>query len=68
MTEFVEKGTRAGAGLINAGVYLVRKEIVAALPAGEAVSLERDVFPGLLRGKVLRANFEGPLHRHRRSR
>ena len=52
VTEFVEKGTRAGAGLINAGVYLVRKEIVAALPAGEAVSLERDVFPGLLRGKV----------------
>jgi D-glycero-alpha-D-manno-heptose 1-phosphate guanylyltransferase len=52
VTEFVEKGTRAGAGLINAGVYLVRKEIVAALPAGEAVSLERDVFPRLLRGKV----------------
>jgi len=52
VTEFVEKGTHSGAGLINAGVYLVRKEIVAALPAGEAVSLERDVFPGLLRGKV----------------
>ena len=32
VTEFVEKGTRTGAGLINAGVYLVRKEIVAALP------------------------------------
>jgi len=52
VTDFVEKGTRAGAGLINAGVYLVRKEIVAALPAGEAVSLERDVFPRLLRSKV----------------
>jgi len=52
VTEFVEKGTRGGTGLINAGVYLVRKEIVAALPAGEAVSLERDVFPRLLRGKV----------------
>ena len=52
VTEFVEKGTRTGAGLINAGVYLVRKEIVAALPGGKAVSLERDVFPGLLHGKV----------------
>ena len=52
VTEFVEKGTRAGAGLINAGVYLVRKEIVAALPGDKAVSLERDVFPGLLHGKV----------------
>ena len=52
VTEFVEKGTRTGAGLINAGVYLLRKEIVSALPVGEAVSLERDVFPGLLGGKV----------------
>jgi NDP-sugar pyrophosphorylase family protein len=52
VTEFVEKGTRAGAGLINAGVYLLRKDIVSALPAGKAISLERDVFPGLLRGDV----------------
>ncbi len=52
VNEFVEKGTRAGAGLINAGVYLLRKEIVSALPAGKAISLERDVFPGMLGGKV----------------
>lgn len=52
VTDFVEKGKREGAGLINAGVYLVRKEIVAGLPAGGAVSLERDVFPRLLQGKV----------------
>ena len=52
VTEFVEKGTRTGAGLINAGVYLLRKEIVSALPAGKAVSLEKDVFPELLAGKV----------------
>ena len=52
VTEFVEKGARTGAGLINAGIYLLRKEIVTALPVGETVSLERDVFPGLLGGKV----------------
>jgi NDP-sugar pyrophosphorylase family protein len=52
VTEFVEKGARAGAGLINAGVYLLRKEIVSALPNGRAISLERDVFPGLLAGKI----------------
>jgi D-glycero-alpha-D-manno-heptose 1-phosphate guanylyltransferase len=52
VTEFVEKGTRTGAGLINAGVYLLRKEIVRALPVGEAISLEKDVFPQLLSGKV----------------
>ncbi len=38
----------AGPGLINAGVYLVRKQVVRDLPAGTAISLERDVFPSLL--------------------
>lgn len=59
VTDFVEKGTRSGAGLINAGVYLLRREIVSALPAGKAISLERDVFPGLLSGKVYGLISEG---------
>lgn len=53
VTEFVEKGSRTRVGLINAGVYILRKEVVAGLPAQQAVSLERDVFPELLsKGKV----------------
>ena len=48
VTQFLEKGIRAGPGLINAGVYLVQKQIVRDLPAGRAISLERDVFPRLL--------------------
>ena len=48
VTEFTEKGSRAGPGLINAGVYLLRKQIVRELPAGLAISLEREVFPRLL--------------------
>ncbi len=52
MTEFVEKGSRTGAGVINAGVYLLRKEIVAGMPPGEPVSLERDLFPQLLNDSV----------------
>src|SRR6266550_7650378 len=48
VTEFIEKGIRAGPGLINAGVYLLRKQIVRGLPAGTAISLEKDVFPRLL--------------------
>lgn len=48
VTQFVEKGAAAGSGLINAGVYLLRKEIVRGLPAGRAISLEREVFPRLL--------------------
>src|SRR5438067_10455249 len=42
VTQFVEKGIRAGPGLINAGVHLVGKQIVRDLPAGTAISLERD--------------------------
>ena len=48
ITQFVEKGLRGGPGLINAGVYLLRKQIVCDLPAGTAISLEREVFPRLL--------------------
>jgi NDP-sugar pyrophosphorylase family protein len=52
VTRFVEKGAAAGPGLINAGVYLLRKQIVRGLPAGTAISLEREVFPRLLDRRV----------------
>jgi D-glycero-alpha-D-manno-heptose 1-phosphate guanylyltransferase len=48
VTQFVEKGATAGPGLINAGVYLLRKQIVRDLPTRGPISLERDVFPRLL--------------------
>lgn len=59
VTEFVEKGSRTGAGLINAGVYLLRKEIVARLPEKETISLERDVFPAFSPGKLYGLVTEG---------
>ena len=52
VTQFVEKGAAAGPGLINAGVYLLRKQIVRELPADTPISLERQVFPRLLERKV----------------
>ena len=52
VTQFIEKGVRGGPGLINAGVYLLRKQIVRALRAGTAISLEREVFPRLLDRRV----------------
>jgi len=58
--EFIEKGIRAGPGVINAGVYLLRKEILCTLPAGKAISLERDVFPRLLHRKVYGLVSTGP--------
>ena len=46
---FVEKG-RPGAGWVNAGVYRLRPEVFAEVPAGRAVSLETEVLPTLLAG------------------
>ncbi len=44
---FEEK--RPGRGVINAGIYLFRPELLAAIPAQTPLSLERDVFPTWLR-------------------
>ena len=44
---FREKETRSG-GLINAGVYLFRRRALDLFPAKTPLSLETEVFPGLL--------------------
>ncbi len=54
---FLEKGAKGGAGLINAGVYRLRREALLQIPRGENISLETQVFPrlaqaGLLTGQV----------------
>ena len=43
---FREKDGRSGPGWINGGIYLVARERFVSIPAGRAVSLEREVFPG----------------------
>jgi len=45
VTRFTEKGSSAGPGWINAGVYLLSRQRVEAIPPGRPVSLERDVLP-----------------------
>lgn len=42
---FDEKLAGAGPGLVNAGVYLVPRALLDALPARRPLSLEREVFP-----------------------
>jgi NDP-sugar pyrophosphorylase family protein len=44
---FREK-SHAGPGWVSGGVYLIEPEALAGVPAGEAASLETDVFPALL--------------------
>jgi NDP-sugar pyrophosphorylase family protein len=43
--KFVEKGGSPAPGDINAGAYLLDRELVAEIPAGREVSIEREVFP-----------------------
>jgi len=41
---FEEKGLRSGEGLINAGIYLINREVLMSIPPSINVSLEKQVF------------------------
>jgi D-glycero-alpha-D-manno-heptose 1-phosphate guanylyltransferase len=49
---FVEKSPRRRAGTINAGLYLLRRSLVASIPAAAPCSLERDLLPGWLEAGI----------------
>ncbi len=53
VTSFSEKGLRRGEGVINAGIYLLPCSLIASIPEGCPVSLEREIFP-VLAGQGLR--------------
>ena len=42
---FVEKGSNVGPGWINAGIYLISRDMIEAISTRRAVSLEREIFP-----------------------
>lgn len=46
VTAFREKAPVA-AGFVNAGIYLLPRDIIAAIPTGRAVSIETETFPAL---------------------
>lgn len=48
ITGFEEKRPDASPGLISAGVYVLERSVIADIPAGRAVSFEREVLPALL--------------------
>jgi D-glycero-alpha-D-manno-heptose 1-phosphate guanylyltransferase len=39
-----EKGT-TGPGLVSSGVYLLRRDLLAGVPTGRSISIERELFP-----------------------
>jgi mannose-1-phosphate guanylyltransferase len=49
VTEFIEKGGGdAPTNRINAGAYVLEREVVESIPTGRAVSFELEVFPSLV--------------------
>ena len=54
VTVFREKAERAS-GFVNTGIYLLPRAILAAIPAGRAVSLETEIFPALVTQQKLLA-------------
>jgi len=46
--EFVEKTGEAAPGEINAGAYVLERSVLDLVPQGQAVSIEREVFPRLV--------------------
>ncbi len=59
--QFREKLEGTGPGLVNAGVYLLDRDLVAAIPAGQQLSLERDFFPELVERGLYALIGDGPL-------
>jgi len=42
---FMEKGEASGPGWINGGIYLIKQDLVRAIPLGRTVSIEKEMFP-----------------------
>jgi NDP-sugar pyrophosphorylase family protein len=55
VTRFLSRPLSDGPGLINAGIYMFRRETLFEIPAGRKVSLEQEVFPGLVEKGALYA-------------
>ncbi|GAA5181632.1 hypothetical protein GCM10025771_29010 [Niveibacterium umoris] len=49
---FREKQAKEGCGWINAGIYLMERSVLEALPEGRPVSLEREIFPRYTDGRI----------------
>ena len=49
VTQFIEKVEgEAPTNRINAGAYVIERDVVETIPAGRAVSFEREIFPALV--------------------
>jgi len=51
ITSFSEKVPRAEKSIVNAGIYLMNKDIFSYMPPERRFSLEYDLFPGMVGGR-----------------
>lgn len=57
---FREKDPTPAPGLVSAGIYIVERSVLTAMPPGRPVSLEREVWPTLLDGRLRGLRLDGP--------
>ena len=50
--EFKEKSGTSGPGWINAGIYCIQRSLLEIMPEGIAISMERDLLPDWIAGRV----------------
>jgi len=53
VVRFDSRPTEPTPGLINAGVYMLRRDVLDTIPSNRAVSLEEETFPGLVARREL---------------
>ena len=53
VVRFDSRPTEPTPGLINAGVYMLRRDALDAIPSNRAVSLEEETFPGMVARREL---------------
>lgn len=58
VTAFREKQHHSGSAWVNAGVYVIERELLSRIPPDKTLSLERDVFPAAIRDGLPLAAFE----------
>jgi len=51
ITSFREKQSNSSKGYVNAGIYLFKRSVIESLEKRTPMSLERDVFPGLINSR-----------------
>lgn len=57
VTQFIEKNGQARPGWINAGIYLMHRDLIENLPADTAISIEKEVFPDWVEQGILKGYF-----------